>query len=155
MKRDEFVRKVAAMCSPTEVEAVHQLARLPPKQRYGAAERISQAAADHGLLEFLSSLLDDDLIDDLAAAFERVSSHDDGEELLKRLWTRLLLMLSPEAKDVLYAHNQLRLMLDSRVQRAAADSTGSVDRAYQSALNNARAVLATIEDVEDESTLTA
>lgn len=155
MKRDEFVKKVAAMCGPTEAEAVHQLAKLPPKQRYRAAQKMGQAAADYGLMEFLSSLLDEDLIDDVSAVLERDGSHDDGEELLKRLWARLLLLLSPEAKDVLYAHNQLRLMLDSRVQRAPADSTGSVDRAYQSALNNARAVLATTEDVEDDTAITA
>jgi hypothetical protein len=155
MKRDEFVKRVAAMCGPTEVEAVHQIAELPPNQRYKAAQKMGQAAADYGLMEFLSSLLDDDLIDDVAALLDRGSSRDDGEELLKRLWARLLLMLSPEAKDVLYAHNQLRVMLDNRAQRAHAGSTGSVDRAYQSAVRNARAVLASTEDVEDETTISA
>jgi hypothetical protein len=155
MKRDEFVRKVAEMCSPTEVEAVHQLAELPSNQRYRAAQKMGQAAADYGLMEFLSSLLDEDLIDDVAAVLEKGTSHDDGDELLKRLWARLLLMISPEAKDVLYAHNQLRLMLDSRTHQAAGDSTHNVERAYQSALSNARAVLASTEEVEDETTINA
>jgi hypothetical protein len=155
MKRDEFVKRVVAMCGPTEAEAVQQLAALPPNQRYRAAQKMGQAAADYGLMEFLSSLLDDDLIDDVAAVLEKGRIHDDGEEMLRRLWARLLLMLSPEAKDVLYAHNQLRLMLDSRARRAPADSSASGDRAYQSALRNARAVLATTEEVEDDTTVTA
>jgi hypothetical protein len=155
MKRDEFVKRVAAMCGPTEADAVHQLAELPPNQRYRAAQKMGQAAADYGLMEFLSSLVDDDLIDEVAAVLEKRRGYDDGEELLKRLWTRLLLMVSPEARDVLYAHNQLRTMLDSRARRAPAGSTGSGDRAYQSALRNARAVLATTEEVEDDSTISA
>jgi hypothetical protein len=155
MKREEFVKRVAAMCGPTEVAAIHQLAELPPNQRYRAAQKMGQAGADYGLMEFLASLLDDDLVDEVAAVVERGGAHDDGEDLLKRLWARLLLMLSPEAKDVLYAHNQLRLMLDSKAQRARTHSAGGTDAAYQSALRNARAVLATTEEVEDETTITA
>jgi hypothetical protein len=153
MKRDEFVKRVAAMCGPTEAEAVHQLAELPPNQRYRVAQKMGQAAADYGLMEFLSSLVDDDLIDEVAAVLEKGHTPDDGEELLKRLWTRLLVMVSPEARDVLYAHNQLRLMLDSRARRAPVGSIGSVDRAYEGALRNARAVLAATEEVEDDSTV--
>lgn len=155
MKRDEFVKRVAAMCGPTEAEAVHQLAELPPNQRYRAAQKMGQAAADYGLMEFLSSLVDDDLIDEVAAVLEKGHTPDDGEELLKRLWTRLLVMVSPEARDVLYAHNQLRLMLDSRARRSPVGSIGSVDRAYEGALRNARAVLAATEEAEDDSTATA
>jgi hypothetical protein len=154
MKRDEFIKKVAEMCGPTEVEAVHQLAELPPRERHRAAQKMGQATADYGLLEFLASLIDEDVIDELSAILPKGEKHGEGEELLKRLWARLLLMISPEARDVLYAHHQLRLMVDKRRQQATAQPTRNVDKAYQSALTNARAVLAATEEVEDETTVT-
>jgi hypothetical protein len=155
MKRDEFVKKVAEMCGPTEVEAVHQLAEIPSSERHRAAQKMGQAAADYGLLEFLSSLIDENVIDDLSAILPKGERHDEGEEVLKRLLSRLLLMISPEARDVLYAHHQLRLMMDKKRQRAKAQPPRKVDKAYQSALDNAQAVLAATEEVEDESTVTA
>ena len=155
MKRDEFVKKVAEMCGPTEAEAVHQLAELPPSARYRAAQKMGQAAADHGLLEFLASLIDEDVIDDLAGILPKGERQGEGEELLRRLWARLILMISPQARDVLYAHHQLRLMLDKKEQQATAQPARNAEKAYQSALTNARAVLAATEEVEEETTITA
>jgi hypothetical protein len=155
MKRDKFLRKVAEMCGPTEVEAVHKLAELPPSQRHREAQKMGQAAADYGLMEFLASLIDEDVIDDLSAILPRDHSDNEGEELLKRLWSRLLLMIGPEAKDVLYAHNQLRLMIDKQAQQATASRARQGDKAYQTALQNARAVLASTDDAKDESAIAA
>jgi hypothetical protein len=155
MKRDKFVKKVAEMCGPTEVEAVHQLAGLPPNQRHRAAQKMGQAAADYGLMEFLASLIDENVIDELSAILPRDSSDNEAEELLKRLWARLLLMISPEARDVLYAHNQLRLMVDKKAQQATASAARREDRAYQTALENAQAVLASTDEAEEENAITA
>jgi hypothetical protein len=155
MKRDEFIKKVAEMCGPTEVKAVHRLAELPPGERRSAAQKMGQAAADYGLMEFLASLIDEGVIDELSAILPKSEKQGEVEELLKRLWARLLLMISPQARDVLYAHHQLRLMLDQREQQATAQPARNVEKAYQSALSNARAVLAATEEVEDETTVTA
>jgi hypothetical protein len=154
MKRDKFVRKVAEMCGPTEAEAVHKLAELPRNQRHRAAQKMGQAAADYGLMEFLASLIDEDVIDELAAILPRDHSGNEAEELLKHLWARLLLMISPEARDVLYAHNQLRLMLDKRDRYAKTRREIRADKAYQTALQNARAVLASSDEAEDENAIT-
>lgn len=145
------------MCGPTEVEAVHQLAELPGNQRYRAAQKMGQAAADYGLMEFLTSLIDENVIDDLSAILPRHLSDNEAEEVLKRLWARLLLMISPEARDVLYAHNQLRLMIDKKEQQATTKRARHRDKAYQTALENARAVLASTDEgeVEDENAIAA
>jgi len=126
MKREEFLKRVAQMCGPAEVEAVRQLADLPPKERRSAARNLGQASADQGLTEFLTSLVDDDLIDDLAAILPGGSSYLDADELLKRLWNRLLMMIDSEAKGVLYAHNQLRLVVDQKARRTS-DGQGPVE----------------------------
>jgi hypothetical protein len=136
------------MCGPAEVKAVRQLADLPPEQRRSAARNLDKANADQGLTEFLTSLLDDDLIDDLAAILPGGSSYQDADELLKRLWNRLLMMIEPQAKDVLYAHNQLRLAVDQKARRASGRHEAVADGAYQSAVANAKAVLAATDDVE-------
>jgi hypothetical protein len=155
MKRDEFIKKVAEMCGPTEAEAVHRLAELPPAMRRRAAQTMGQAAADYGLVEFLASLIDENVIDDLSAILPKGEKRADSEELLKRLWARLLLMISPQARDVLYAHHQLRLMLEEKEQQSTAQPTRNVEEAYQTALTNARAVLSATEEVEDDTTATA
>ena len=142
------------MCGPMETEAVRQLAELPPARRRSAAQKLGDAAADHGLTDFLLSLIKEDLIDDLAAILPEGSSQDEAEELLKRLWARLLLLVTPEAKDVLYAHNQLRLMAEQRAQRGSSASAPTVDRAYRSALDNARAVLSATEEPQSEEKVT-
>ena len=152
MKRDEFLKRVAQMCGPAEVNAVHQLAELPPNQRQRAAQKMGQSAADYGLMEFLTSLLDDDLVDELASILPAPDSIDEAEELLQRLWARLLLIIGPEARDVLYAHNQLRLSLDSKARPGPIRRAGNIDKAYRSALRNARAVLTATDGVEDEET---
>ena len=142
------------MCGPTEVEAVHQLAKLPASQRHRAAQKMGQAAADYGLMEFLASLIDEDVIDDLSAILPRDQRNNEAEELLKRLWARLLLIISPEAKDVLYAHNQLRLMVDKKEHQTTTTRATRRDKAYQTALRNARAVLASTDEDEDDNTIT-
>ena len=148
MKREQFLKRVAEMCGPAEVKAVRQLADLPPEQRRSAARNLDKANADQGLTEFLTSLVEDDLIDDLAAILPGGSSYQDADELLKRLWNRLLLMIDSQAKDVLYAHNQLSLVVKQRARRASGGHGPEADGAYQSAVANARAVLAATEDVE-------
>ncbi|MGB9299134.1 MAG: hypothetical protein WCD51_00930 [Anaerolineae bacterium] len=148
MKREEFLKRVAQMCGPAEVEAVQQLADLPLRQRRSAALKLGERTADHGLTEFLTSLIDDDLIDDLAAILPERSTYQDAYELLKRLWNRLLMMIYPEAKDVLYAHSQLRLVVDQKARRTSGRDGPVADGAYQSAVANARAVLAATDDVE-------
>jgi hypothetical protein len=148
MKREQFLKRVAEMCGPAEVEAVQQLADLPAKQRRSAARNLGKADADQGLTEFLTSLIDDDLIDDLAAILPGGSNYQDADELLKRLWARLLLMIDSEAKDVLYAHNQLSLVVSQKARRASVRQGPVADGAYQSVVANARAVLAATDDVE-------
>jgi hypothetical protein len=148
MKREQFLKRVAEMCGPAEVEAVRQLADLPPKQRRIAAQKLGERTADHGLTEFLASLIDDDLIDELAAILPGGSSYLDPDELLKRLWNRLLLMIDSQAKDVLYAHNQLRLVIDQRARSASGRQEPAADRAYESAVANARAVLTATDTME-------
>jgi hypothetical protein len=148
MKREEFLKRVAEMCGPAEAEAVRQLADFPPKERRNSARNLGKASADQGLTEFLTSLIDDDLIDDLAAILPRRSTYQDADELLKRLWNRLLMMIDSEAKDVLYAHNQLSLVINQKARRAPGRQGPAADGAYQSAVANARAVLAATEDVE-------
>jgi hypothetical protein len=155
MKRDEFLNRVAQMCGPAEVAAVHQLAELPPGERYRSAQKLGQATADYGLMEFLTSLIDENLVDELASILPKGGRRDQADELLKRLWTRLLLMIGPEAKDVLYAHNQLRLMVDQRAAQPLAGRARSIDKAYQTALDNARAVLKATDDLDDEDTAPA
>jgi len=137
-----------------ETEAVRQLAELPPDRRRSAARKQGSAAADHGLTDFLMSLIEDDLIDDLAAILPEGSSQHEAEELLKRLWARLLLLVTPEAKDVLYAHNQLRLMAEQRARQGSITSAPTVDRAYRSALDNARAVLSATDYVGNTDHIT-
>jgi hypothetical protein len=148
MKREEFVKRVAEMCGPTEVEAIQQLADVPSRQRRTAALKLGERTADHGLSEFLTSLIDDDLIDELAAILPGGSSYQDADELLKRLWNRLLVMIDPQAKDVLYAHNQLSLVVGQKARRTPDSHGPSADGAYQSAVANARAVLAATDDLE-------
>ena len=155
MKREQFLKRVAEMCGPAEVEAVQQLADLPAKQRRSAARNLGKADADQGLTEFLTSLIDDGLIDDLAAILPGGSSYQDADDLLKRLWARLLLMIDSEAKDVLYAHNQLSLVVSQKARRASGRHGPKADGAYQSALDNARAVLSATEDAERGQKATA
>jgi len=150
MKRDEFLNKVAQMCGPAETEAVHRLAETLPRKRHNLARRLGQAAADDGLMKFLMSLINDDLIDDLAAILPKPGSPDEAEVLLKRLWARLLVMTSPEAREVLYAHNQLRLMIDIKARKASAEGVPDPERAYRSALETALAVLAATGGSGDE-----
>jgi hypothetical protein len=154
MKREEFLKRVVEMCGPAEVEAVQQLADFPPKQRRSAALKLGERTADHGLSEFLTSLIDEDLIDDLAAILPGGRSYQDPDELLKLLWNRLLLMIDSEAKDVLYAHNQLRLAVDQKARRASGRQGPAAEGAYQSAVANARAVLAATDDVERDEKAT-
>ena len=142
MKREKFLREVAAMCGPVEREAVHQLAEMPPAGRHDAARQQGRAASDQGLTQFLVALIDDDLIDDLASMLPTAAQPDEAEELLKRLRARLLGMISPEARDVLHAHDRLRLMAEMRANRAAGERAPNLDQGYQSAIETARAVLA-------------
>jgi hypothetical protein len=148
MKREEFLKRVAEMCGPTEVEAVRQLAALPRNRRRKSARDLGQADADKGLTEFLISLVDDDLIDGLAEILPGGSGYLDADELLNRLWNRLLLMIGSQAKDVLYAHNQLRIAIDQKARRSSGRYDPVADRAYQSAVANARAVLAGTDKME-------
>lgn len=148
MKREEFLKRVAEMCGPAEVEAVRQLAGLPRNQRRVAARNLGQADADKGLTEFLISLIDDDLIDGLADILPGGRDYLDADELVNRLWNRLLLMIGSQAKDVLYAHNQLRLAIDQKARRSSGRYDPVADRAYQSAVANARAVLAGTDKME-------
>jgi hypothetical protein len=150
MKRDKFLKRVANMCGPAEVEAVKQLAELPPKRRLREARKLGEAATDPGLTDFLTSLIEDDFIDDLASLLPGGDGHQEAEELLKLLWGRLLLLIGPEAKDVLYAHNQLRLMSEQRSRRGSARTGSNIDEAHRSALANARAVLAATEGIDPE-----
>ena len=150
MKREEFLKQVVEMCGPAETEAVGQLAKLPPDRRRSAAREQGDAAADDGLTDFLLSLIEDDLIDDLATILPGGSSQDEAEELLKRLWARLLLLVTPQAKDILYAHNQLRLMAEQRARRGPSSSAPTVDRAYRTAVDNARAVLSATDNLEGQ-----
>ena len=150
MKRDKFLKKVANMCGPAEVEAVQHLAELPPRQRLSEARKLGEATTDPGLTDFLTSLIEDDFIDDLASILPGGNGHQEAEELLKLLWARLLLLISPEAKDVLYAHNQLRLTVDQRSRRGSVRTGSSIEEAHRSALENARAVLAATEEVDSD-----
>jgi hypothetical protein len=150
MKREQFLKRVAEMCGPVETRAIHQLAGMPQNQRHTAARKMALEADEEALADFLVSLIDDDFIDDLAAILPRAESFDEAQKLLSRLWTRLLTMISPEARDVLYAHNQLRLMMDVKGRRASAEEVPDPQSAYQSALENARAVLAAADGDEDE-----
>jgi hypothetical protein len=150
MKRDKFLKRVARMCGPPEVEAVQQLAKLPPKQRISEARKLGEAATDPGLTDFLTSLIEDDFIDDLASLLPGGDGHQEAEELLKRLWARLLLLISPEAKDVLYAHSQLRLTSEQRSRRGSVATGSNIDEAHRSALANARAVLAATEKIDSD-----
>jgi hypothetical protein len=148
MKREEFLRRVAEMCGPAEVEAVRQLADLPLRQRRTVALKLGERTADHGLTEFLTSLIDEGLIDELARILAGGSSHDDADELLKRLWNRLLMMIDPQAKDVLYAYNQLSVVVGQKARGASGRGGPAADGAYQSAVANARAVLAATDNLE-------
>ena len=150
MKREKFLKKVAQMCGPVETEAIHRLAEMPPSQRYSRARKLGETSSDYGLMEFLTALIDDDLIEGLAAILAQPGSSDEAQELLKRLWTRLLTMIGPEARDVLYAHHRLRLIADIQAQRAFASGGTKPDQAYQSAVETARAVLATTDPNENE-----
>ncbi len=144
------MRKVAEMCGRAEAAAVHRLARLPRHQRHRAVAQLPDPSADRGLREFLSALIDDELIDDLAAILPKAESPDEAEELLSRLWARLVSMITPQAKDVLYAYRQLQLMTHRRSQEPSSGSGSAVDGPYKSALENARAVLAATGTVEAE-----
>jgi hypothetical protein len=150
MKREQFLKRVAKMCGPVESEAIHRLAAMPQNRRHTVARDIALEANDQGLADFLISLIDDDFIDDLAAISPRPESFDEAQKLLGRLWTRLLTMISPEARAVLYAHNQLRLMMDVKARRLSTEEVPDPQSAYQSALENARAVLAAADGGEDE-----
>ena len=155
MKREEFLKRVSEMCGPAEVEAILELAATPVGQRRATAVRLGDSKADQGLTDFLTSLIADDLLDDLAAILPggRGQDADEAEELLKRLWARLLLLVTPEAKDVLYAHHQLRLMAEQKARRGASGAQ-TVDRAYRTALENARAVLSATEEKEPHRKVT-
>jgi hypothetical protein len=151
MKREEFLVRVSEMCGPSEVEAILELAATPAGRRRSAAERLGDAKADQGLTDFLTSLIEDNLLDDLATILPggKRRDADEAEELLKRLWALLLLLVTPEAKDVLYAHNQLRLMAEQKA-RGGSSSSPTVDRAYRTALENAKAVLSAIEEQQPQ-----
>ena len=138
------------MCGPVETEAVQRLADLPPKRHLAEARKLGEAVTDPGLTDFLTSLIEDDLIDDLATLLPAGNGHQEAEVLLKRLWARLLLLIGPEAKDVLYAHNQLRLTSEQRLRRGSVRTGSDVGEAHRSALANARAVLAATEKVDSD-----
>lgn len=146
MKRDQFLKRVAEMCGPVEGKAIHQLAAMPKNRRHVAARKMGLEANDQGLADFLASLIDDDFVDELAAILPGAESFDEAQKLLKRLWALLLTMIGPEAREVLYAHNQLRLMTDVKARHASAEEASDPRSAYQSALENARAILATSAD---------
>jgi len=150
MKREQFLKRVAEMCGPAESEAIHHLAAMPQNRRHTAVRNLAQEANDEGLADFLVSLIDDDFVDDLAAILPTPESFDEAQKLLRRLWARLLNTISPEARDVLYAHNQLRLMMDVKARRASAEGVADPQSAYQSALENARAVLAATGNGDEE-----
>lgn len=152
MKRDKFLRKVAEMCGPVERAAVHRLAQLPHNRRRAALAELSGQHAERGLMDFLAALIDDDLIDDLATTLSGGGTRGEAEGLLSELWTRLLGMISPQARDVLYAHHQLRLVLEAKEQETSRDGIGAHSRPYESALDNARAVLAATERFRDNQT---
>jgi hypothetical protein len=143
MKRDKFLRKVAEMCGPEEEAAVHRLARLPQAQRRAALGGLVGPHAERGLVDFLGALVDEGLIDELAEVLSGAGEGGEAETMLSELWSRLVAMISPEARDVLYAHHQLRLMVEAKEQDGSGGGIGaSSRRPYQSALDNARAVLA-------------
>jgi hypothetical protein len=152
MKREEFLRRVSQMCGPAEVEAILELAATPAGRRRDAAVRLGDSKSDQGLTDFLTSLIEDDLLDDLAVILPGGTGRDadEAEELLKRLWARLLLLVTPEAKDVLYAHNQLRLMAERKTRGGSSSSAPTVERAYRTALENARAVLSATEEEKSQ-----
>lgn len=152
MKRDKFLRKVAEMCGPEEAAAVHRLARLRPSQRRATLGELIGPHVDRGLTDFLGALIDDDLIDDLAEVLSGTGEGGEAQELLSELWTRLLGMLTPAARDVLYAHHQLRLMVEAKEQDTPSDGTAASDRPYQAALHNARAVLTATDRYGDNDT---
>lgn len=151
MKREKFLREVAEMCGPAETAAVHRLAQLPRNQRRAALGTLAGPYAERGLSDFLTVLIDDDLIEDLAAILAESGAPDEAQRLLSELWARLVGMIGPQARDVLYAHNQLRLMLEARAQEPPSDHLASADRPYQSALHNARAVLAATAGTRGEN----
>ncbi len=146
MKREQFLKRVAEMCGPGESKAIHQLAATPHSRRHATARKMALEANDPGLADFLASLIDDDFIDDLAAILPGPDSFDEAQKLLRRLWAHLLTMISPEAREVLYAHNQLHLMTDVKARYTSAEEVSDPRGAYQSALENARAILATSAD---------
>jgi hypothetical protein len=146
MKREKFLKEVAAICGSQEREAIHRLAGMPIGARHHAARKIGRGASDEALTEFLTALVDDDLIDDLAKIVPKPATHDEANELLKRLWARLLVMISPEARDVLNAHNQLRLMSQRVLQEAGPE----LEQGFERALENARAVLEATSTQEED-----
>lgn len=140
------------MCGPVETAAVRRLAQLPRNARRAALAELSGPHAERGLMDFLAALIDDDLIDDLVTALSEGGTRDEAEGLLSELWTRLLGMISPQARDVLYAHHQLRLVLEAKEQDTSRDGIGAHSRPYETALENARAVLAATDRHGDDRT---
>lgn len=136
------------MCGPAETAAVHRLAELPRNQRRAALGDLAGPHAERGLIDFLTALIDEDLIEDLAAMLSKTGTPDEAQRLLSELWARLVGMIGPQARDVLYAHNQLRLTLEARALEPPSKHTAGADLPYQSALVNARAVLAATGAVE-------
>ena len=130
------------MCGPEEEAAVRHLARLPHERRRAALGGLVGTHAERGLVDFLGALVDEGLIDELAQVLSGAGEGGEAEAILSELWSRLVAMISPEARDVLYAHHQLRLMVEAREQDTSTDAIGASGRPYKSALDNARAVLA-------------
>jgi len=140
------------MCGPAETAAVRRLAQLPRDQQRVALPSLAGPHGERGPLDFLTALIDDDLIQDLAAILADSDSPDEAQRLLSELWARLVGMIGPQARDVLYAHHQLRLMVEARSEEPPRVHLASADRPYQSALENARAVLAATAGAGGEDT---
>jgi len=70
-----------------ERAAIHRLAQLPHNRRRAALTELSGQHAERGLMDFLAALIDDDLIDDLAATLSGGGTRGEAEGLLSELWT--------------------------------------------------------------------
>ncbi len=154
MKREKFLREVASMCGHSESRAIRELAEISRDDRRDAAREIGRQAWDDGLSPFLVALIDIDerLVDDLAAMLPKSGESEEAEQLLRRLWDRLVAMITPEAREVLYAHNQLRLMMDIKAGGEQEQPVSALGESYQRVVETARAALAATEGDEAEST---
>lgn len=142
------------MCGRSEARAICELAEISRDDRRDAAREIGRQAWDDGLSRFLVALIDIDegLVDDLAAILPKSAEPEEAQQLLRRLWDRLLAMITPQAREVLYAHNQLRLMMDIRAGGEQEQLVSALAESYQRAVETARAALAATESGEPEGT---